>query len=85
MAWHAARQVPPNLDQPRQGGMAMDWDDLRAPKPGSVIEIGEPLDALSLAELETRIQALKIEIARVEAELARKRAHEAAASALFKS
>lgn len=46
--------------------------------------IGEPLTALGVGELEARIQALRNEIARVEAELAAKRKHEAAASALFK-
>lgn len=63
----------------------MDWDELRPkPKPAT-IAIGEDLAVLSIAELAHRIVALKEEIERVEAELQRKRAHEAAASALFKS
>ncbi len=63
----------------------MDWDELR-PKPKSAaIAIGEDLSGLSIAELEGRIAALKSEIERVETELQKKRTHEAAASALFKS
>lgn len=61
----------------------MDWDDAR-PKPKPAIAVGESLETLSVAELTARIEALQAEIVRVEAELARKRAHEAAASALFK-
>ena len=61
----------------------MDWDDVRQ-EPRPAIGVGESLDTHSVAELEARIEALKAEIARVEAELARKRSHEAAASALFK-
>jgi len=61
----------------------MDWDEPRV-KP-AVIAVGEPLATQSLGELEARIVALKAEIDRVEAEIARKRAHEAAASAFFKS
>jgi len=60
----------------------MDWDEAR-PKPAATI--GEPLGTLSVGELEARIAALEGEIVRVREELARKRAHEAAASALFKS
>lgn len=63
--------------------VSMDWDEaerttVKAPT------LGEPLATLSVAELEARIVALRAEIARVEAELGSKRAHEAAASALFK-
>lgn len=58
----------------------MDWDEVRPKAVGLVI--GE---TLSVGELEARIEALKAEIERVNGELARKRAHEAAASALFKS
>lgn len=61
----------------------MDWDEVRA-KPQKGMTLGESLETISVAELEARIGALKDEIARVEAELAKKRAHEAAASALFK-
>lgn len=60
----------------------MDWDEAR-PKPAA--QIGEPLATLSVAELEARIAALEAEIVRVRDELKRKKAHEAAAAALFKS
>lgn len=61
----------------------MDWDDVRPePKKGAVI--GDNLDTLSVAELEARISDLEREIARVKAELEKKRRHEDAASALFK-
>lgn len=62
----------------------MDWDDVR-PTPKQTAGIGEDLSGLSIAELEQRITALKAEIERVETELQRKRAHETAASAFFKS
>lgn len=61
----------------------MDWDDQR-PAPSKAIGIGDNLETLSVGELEQRIAALAAEIDRVKAELAKKRAHEAAASALFK-
>ena len=62
----------------------MDWDEAR-PKPGATVTIGEDLSGLGISELEHRITSLHAEIARVETELQKKRAHEAAASALFKS
>lgn len=61
----------------------MDWDDVSAKKP--VITVGENLTALSLAELDQRIASLSAEIERVRAEIAKKKAHEAAAAAIFKS
>jgi uncharacterized small protein (DUF1192 family) len=61
----------------------MDWDDIR-PKAAKAITLGEELASLSVAELDARIAALQQEIARVEAERAAKKAHEAAAAALFK-
>jgi uncharacterized small protein (DUF1192 family) len=61
----------------------MDWDELK-PKPKKKIEIGEDLTTLSLSELAERVEALKAEIVRVDAEAARKKAHEAAAASLFK-
>jgi uncharacterized small protein (DUF1192 family) len=63
--------------------MAMDWDELK-PKPAKGITLGEDLKTLSVAELQARIAALHEEIARVEAELAAKKAHEAAAASIFK-
>jgi uncharacterized small protein (DUF1192 family) len=61
----------------------MDWDDLK-PKPVKAITVGEELTTLSVADLEARIVVLSGEIDRIKAELAAKKAHEAAASALFK-
>jgi uncharacterized small protein (DUF1192 family) len=61
----------------------MDWDDDR-PRPAAPVTVGEPLANFSIAELEARISALTQEIERVAEELRAKRAHEAAAAALFK-
>lgn len=63
----------------------MDWDEIRAKPASRAIAVGEDLSVLSIAELEQRAETLKVEIVRVEAEVAAKRRHEAAASALFKS
>ncbi len=61
----------------------MDPDD--APrKPGNMV-IGEILDAVSVAELEHRIQALESEIARHRAEIAKKQASRSAADAFFRN
>jgi uncharacterized small protein (DUF1192 family) len=64
----------------------MDWDDDRTkpPRPAAPVTVGEPLGALSIAELEARIAALAQEIERVQEELRAKRTHETAAAALFK-
>ena len=61
----------------------MDWDDL-TPKVPKGIALGDNLESLSVAELDARIAALAEEIERVRTELARKKAHEAAAAAIFK-
>lgn len=61
----------------------MDWDEIR-PKLGSTITVGEPLHELSVSDLEERLAALREEVQRVEQEITGKRAHERAASALFK-
>jgi uncharacterized small protein (DUF1192 family) len=47
--------------------------------------VGEVLDAISIAELQSRIAALTDEIRRIEAEIARKQTSRAAADAFFKS
>ncbi len=60
----------------------MDWDDVRA-TPASGAAIGENLDNLSVAELEARIASFEKEIIRVASEVAKKKAHEAAAAKLF--
>ena len=61
----------------------MDPDDLPKKPPGLVI--GENLDAVSLSELEQRVQALESEIARLKAEIVRKRASKTAADAFFRT
>ncbi len=61
----------------------MDWDDLK-PKPKITVGIGDDLTALSVAELEARIAAFSQEIERVKAEIATKKARNAAADSLFK-
>jgi uncharacterized small protein (DUF1192 family) len=61
----------------------MDWDEV-LPKPVKAITVGDDLRVLSVGELEARIVALEQEIVRVRDELQAKRAHEQAASALFK-
>jgi uncharacterized small protein (DUF1192 family) len=62
---------------------AMDAEDL--PKKTHLHVIGEPLDAISVAELQLRIDFLKAEIARIETEMQRKNHSRAAADAFFKS
>jgi uncharacterized small protein (DUF1192 family) len=62
----------------------MDWDEER-PKPMKGVGTGDNLETLGVAELEARIKAFEAEIERVRDELAKKRAHEAAAAKLFRS
>lgn len=61
----------------------MDLDD--APKKPTNMVIGENLDAISVTELEQRIQALESEIIRLRAEIAKKQASRNAADAFFKN
>ncbi len=61
----------------------MDLDD--APKKPTNMVIGENLDAISVAELEQRIQALESEIIRLRDEIAKKQASRDAADAFFKN
>ena len=61
---------------------AIDPDEL--PKKKIAHEIGQDLSLLSVGELGERIGLLNAEIARLEAEAARKRASQTAASAFFK-
>jgi uncharacterized small protein (DUF1192 family) len=65
------------------GTRTMDLDD--EPKKPANMVIGENLDAISVAELEHRIQALESEIVRLKAEIAKKQASRSAADAFFKS
>jgi uncharacterized small protein (DUF1192 family) len=61
---------------------AIDPDDL--PKKKITHEMGQDLALLSVGELTERTELLKDEIARLEAEIARKRASQTAANAFFK-
>ncbi len=61
---------------------APDNDD--RPKKKIAHEIGQDLALLSIAELAERVELLKDELARLEAEAARKRTSQAAADAFFK-
>jgi uncharacterized small protein (DUF1192 family) len=60
----------------------IDPDDL--PKKKIAHEIGQDLSLLSVGELAERVNLLKDEIGRLEAEMARKRASQTAANAFFK-
>jgi uncharacterized small protein (DUF1192 family) len=59
----------------------MEADDVRLGK--AQITLGEPLDELSVSDLEERIVECEGEIARVRAELDRKRSGLSAAEAVF--
>jgi uncharacterized small protein (DUF1192 family) len=61
---------------------AIDPDDL--PKKKITHEMGQDLSLLSVGELGERVALLKEEIARLEAEMARKRASKSAADIFFK-
>ncbi|HLA02004.1 MAG TPA: DUF1192 domain-containing protein [Aestuariivirga sp.] len=61
----------------------MDLDD--EPKKPANMVIGENLDAISVAELEQRIQALESEIVRLRAEIAKKQDSRSAADAFFRN
>jgi uncharacterized small protein (DUF1192 family) len=61
---------------------AIDPDDL--PKKRITHELGQELALLSVGELAERIALLKDEIARLDAEMTRKRASQTAANAFFK-
>jgi uncharacterized small protein (DUF1192 family) len=61
----------------------IDEDD--RPKKKIVHEIGQPLDLLSVEELRGRVTILKEEIARLEANMASKRASRSAAEGIFKT
>jgi uncharacterized small protein (DUF1192 family) len=61
---------------------ALDEDD--RPKKKIVHEIGQDLTLLSATELNERIALLKEEIARLEADMTRKRAVKSAADSFFK-
>ena len=64
----------------------MDLDELFADKPKDPLEQlkKQDLDPLSVDELHERVEALKEEIARVEAHMNRAQTHRSAAEELFK-
>lgn len=64
----------------------MDLEDLFPSKPGDPLtELAkQDLDPLSIEELQARIEALKVEIARVEAHMNRAQVHRSVAEELFK-
>ena len=61
----------------------MSFEDL--PKTPPAIIVGEPLDLLSVSELEQRVQALESEIERTRAAIQSKRASKSAADSFFRS
>ncbi|GLK77486.1 hypothetical protein GCM10008171_27400 [Methylopila jiangsuensis] len=63
------------------------FDDDRPARPAadSAHQIGQPLDRLSVDELNARVAALRSEIARLEAAISAKSAHRDAAESVFRS
>ena len=59
-------------------------DDDDRPKKKVAHEIGQDLSLLSVEELGSRVQLMRDEIARLEADMAQKRAKRSAADAFFK-
>ena len=64
----------------------MDLEDLFPSKPGDpLVELAkQDLDPMSIEELKARIEALQVEIARVENHMKRAQDHRSAAEELFK-
>lgn len=60
-----------------------DDDQLSPPRPRASFELGQPLDALSVAEIDERVAQLRAEIERLETARAGKQAAGAAAQAFF--
>lgn len=61
-----------------------DDDEIPPLRPRAPFELGQPADALSVADIEERLEILRAEIARLEAARAAKQAATAAAAAFFK-
>lgn len=59
-------------------------EDDDGPRKAVAHEIGQPLDTLSLADLDARVALLRAEITRIEAARAAKQAAQGAADAVFK-
>ena len=62
--------------------MIIDDDETPPPRPARLTKL--PLDLLGVAELREYIDELRAEIARVEADVARKTSHRSAADAFFR-
>jgi uncharacterized small protein (DUF1192 family) len=64
----------------------MDLEELFPSKPGDPLSelAKQDLDPMSIEELQARIEALKVEIGRVEAHMQRAQTHRSAAEELFK-
>jgi uncharacterized small protein (DUF1192 family) len=75
-------QTPVDSRLPDQE-LIMDWDEHK-PRPAKAVTLGEDLRTLSIAELDQRLVELAIEAERVRTEIQTKKAHEAAADAVFK-
>ena len=60
-------------------------DDERPKKPRATHDIGQPLDLLSIGEIDERIALLRDEIARLETAKEKKHAATAAAAMFFKN
>lgn len=60
------------------------WDDDDKPRKTVAHQIGQPLDTLSLSDLDERIALLRTEIVRIEAARAAKEAAQSSADAFFK-
>ena len=60
------------------------FDDDDRPKKKIVHEIGQELTLLSVAELKERIELMREEISRLEADIAKKQASKSAADTFFK-
>jgi len=60
------------------------FDDDDRPKKKIVHEIGQELTLLSVAELNERIELMREEISRLEADIAKKQASKSAADTFFK-
>ncbi len=62
----------------------MEEDKDEKPRPAPSHTLGQPLDALSVAEFNERIAQLRAEISRLEAALEKKQAANAAAEMFFR-
>ncbi len=61
----------------------MDFDDGRK-KTTEIVSVGQELDDFSVAELQVRVEILRAEILRVEAEIVNKKSTKTQAESVFK-